>query len=418
MATQLDPGPLARAVADAEDAALRERPRRPVAERLTRIHAAREQRRGRDTSLRGPIAAGLALGSVVAAALVWPRGEPLEAGTPPLAFAVGEAAAPGRVGEWVAAATMAAPIAFSDGTRILVDPGARARVVAVNALGAQVVVERGAVRADVVPRAGNDWSVIGGPFEIHVTGTRFDARWDPEREELSVTMHHGRVVVRAPCLAAPRVLGDDEAATLSCAPPTTAASDEAHPAPTVASEPGATAAPVAAAAPPSTASAAASSTAMAARPSWREIAGAGQYKEALAAAEAEGFGRLCEELSAAELMELGATARLGGRTARAAEAYAAVRRRFPGGDAAATAAFHLGQLTFDGAHAYAEGHRWFLTYLSERPGGALAAEALGRAMEAEQRLGDLAAARATATRYLARYPTGAHAALASSLLSP
>ena len=87
-------------------------------------------------------------------------------------------------------------------------------------------------------------------------------------------------------------------------------------------------------------------------------------------------------------------------------------------DAAVTAAFHLGQLAFDGAHAYADAHRWFTAYLAERPGGALASEALGRTMEAEQRLGDLAAARETARRYLARYPAGAHANLANSLVAP
>jgi hypothetical protein len=39
-------------------------------------------------------------------------------------------------------------------------------------------------------------------------------------------------------------------------------------------------------------------------------------------------------------------------------------------------------------------------------------------MEAEQRLGDRVAARATAERYLARFPGGAHAALAKGLLDP
>ncbi len=93
----------------------------------------------------------------------------------------------------------------------------------------------------------------------------------------------------------------------------------------------------------------------------------------------------------------------------------------PGGSlspTAATAAFRLGQLTFDGAHSFAEARRWFLTYLAERPGGALGAEALGRTMEAEQRLGDLAASRATAAKYLERYPRGGHAALARSLVAP
>jgi TolA-binding protein len=115
-------------------------------------------------------------------------------------------------------------------------------------------------------------------------------------------------------------------------------------------------------------------------------------------------------------MELGAAARMAGRSARATEAYAAARRRFAGSDSAATAAFHLGQLAFDGARAFAEAHGWFETYLAERPQGALAAEALGRAMEAELRMGD-PSARATAEKYVARFPDGAHAALAKRILA-
>jgi TolA-binding protein len=138
----------------------------------------------------------------------------------------------------------------------------------------------------------------------------------------------------------------------------------------------------------------------------------------MAAAEVEGFGGLCDAASAGDLMELATTARRAGRGDRAREAYAVARRRFAGSDTAALAAFHLGQLAFDGAHSFAEAHRWFAAYLAERPSGPLAPEALGRLMEAEQRLGDLATARATATRYLARYPTGAHAALAASLVAP
>ena len=269
---------------------------------------------------------------------------------------------------------------------------------------------------------------------------------------LGVTMHRGRVVVRGACLVPERVLVEGESATLSCAAapsarlpehpspampiasvmvetpgsgePSHAAEDGGAarvPAPVVAMDATATARRAGLEAPASSGSASAT-TGAAAPPlppaSWRELARRSDYKRALAAAEEEGFDRLCEELAAAELMELGATARLGGRSARAAQAYAAVRRRFPGGEAAATAAFHLGQMTFDGAHAFSEAHRWFEIYLAERPGGALAAEALGRVMEAEQRQGDLTAARATAARYLARYPTGAHSALANSLLAP
>ncbi|MFT3772482.1 MAG: hypothetical protein QM820_44375 [Minicystis sp.] len=76
----------------------------------------------------------------------------------------------------------------------------------------------------------------------------------------------------------------------------------------------------------------------------------------------------------------------------------------------------LGKIAADQQGAAGEAVRWFETYLSEEPGGALAEQALGRILELRKGEGD--AARAVAERYLARYPNGAHAALARSLISP
>lgn len=406
---------LGRAVAEVTDEAIEGRARPPIDQRLAALRARKAQGAAREGSLRRPVAIGLLLGAAAAIPILWP-------GPAPLTFALGEPTTAGAVGAWIVAPPAETrPIAFSDGTRVRLEGGARVRVLGVTAHGARVAIERGALRADVIPRAGNEWSVVGGPFEIHVTGTSFDAGWDPDTEMLRVVMHEGRVVVRAACLDRERTLSAGESASLSCAPPREA-SRAAAPVPSSSpSADRATPRSIAPRAVAATAEAPAPSvepTAVAPAASWREPSRRGDYKGALAAAESEGFGALVESLGAAELFELATTARLAGRSARAAEAYSAVRRRFGGGDAAANAAFHLGQMAFDGARSYGEAHRWFSVYLAERPGGALAAEALGRTMEAEQRSGDLAAARATAQRYLARYPGGAHADLAKSLISP
>jgi TolA-binding protein len=253
-------------------------------------------------------------------------------------------------------------------------------------------------------------------------------------------MYEGQVNVRGGCLLRERVLSKGDSAAISC-PPAPSAATAGLAAAAVTSTASARAKGMAAATStsgltPATASTSnalapqkelrastakppeADAAGSAAAPSWRAWARLGSFKEALAAAENEGFDSLSATLSLSELLELATTARLAGKTARASEAYSAVRRRFAGTDGAATAAFHLGQLAFDGARSYAEAKRWFSTYLGERPSGALAAEALGRSMEAEQRMGDLAAARITAAKYLQRYPTGAHGRLAKSLLEP
>ena len=72
-----------------------------------------------------------------------------------------------------------------------------ARVAARDARGAQVVVERGHARFDVVHRARTRWRVAAGPFEIAVTGTSFDVDWPASsRHTLVVDLHAGSVIVR------------------------------------------------------------------------------------------------------------------------------------------------------------------------------------------------------------------------------
>ncbi|HKO47581.1 MAG TPA: hypothetical protein VJV79_07655, partial [Polyangiaceae bacterium] len=151
---------------------------------------------------------------------------------------------------------------------------------------------------------------------------------------------------------------------------------------------------------------------------WRELSALGDYAGAFAAAEGQGFERLYETLSTSELLELASMARLAGRFERANAGYAAVRRRFAGSENAASAAFHLGQMAFDGSHDYRAARRFFAAYLGECQNCALAPEALGRRMEAERRQGELELARASARLYLERYPKGAHARLAESLQQP
>jgi TolA-binding protein len=413
---------LGRHLAELQDEALLARTRPPAHDRLAAIHRAhaRKVTSWRRVSFSTP----LALAAILAAPFVislWSRERPLD-------FVVGATKEPGRLGVWVSAPVdEPKEIAFSDGSQVRLTAGAQARVVSTGDHGARVVIERGTIRADVVPRARNDWWVVGGPFEIHVTGTSFDARWEPDREELRIVMYEGHVEVQGGCLSPVRSLSKSDSVTISCAAKTTAPAGARpevtvpHAAPSIAAVP-----PVAPSAaqkvepPPAPKAnpAKPAETSSAAPPSWHAWAKLGAYKEALAAAENEDFDTLCATLSSGELLELATTARLAGKMVRASEAYSALRGRFPGTDGAAMAAFHLGQIAFDGARSYSEAHRWFMIYLSERPSGTLAAEALGRVMEAEQRLGDLTAARVTATTYVQRYPTGAHVRLARSILEP
>lgn len=373
-----------RRVAMTLDAALVDRERVSIEERLGSIRALTKERNDTRRRLR---VAMLAAAVVVATVIVVVMRRPSE-----LTFSIAGAA--GRAGEWVAATSEPVAMEFSDGTRITLAEDARARVIEVSAHGARIALERGRLTAEVVHRAEARWAIVAGPFVVHVVGTHFDADWDAALEALTVKLFEGRVEITGACLSEARPVSVGESVRLSCrqvAPPTEA--------------------------PPSTAPA--PSTAAVARspiktPSWRELFRRADYRAAFEAAEREGIDVIAARAGAGELLELADLARLAKRPDVAQRQYLAIRNRFGREEQAATAAFHLGRMSFTVAPAEAE--RWFSTYLAERPAGAFAAEAMGRLLEIQHRAGNREAAKKTAERYLTAFPNGGHAALARSIL--
>jgi hypothetical protein len=376
---------------------------------------------------RWPLALAAAAGAaaLILALIVWrPSAR--------VSFVVGSPPAHGAVGDWVAAdASAPLPMRFSEGTSFTLASGARARVTETTARGATVLLERGDVAA-AVQHLGADtrWNLQAGPFVVRVTGTKFDASWDPTGETFALAMTEGTVVVQGPLLQSGRELRAGEHLRVSVRD----GSMEVHTAPLTAAAvsppvtavfaapalPAASSAeplPVAAMAPPSSSvlpapSASAASTA-AREPSWHDLAVAGKYNEALAAAERAGFAQEIDRASSQDLAALADAARFAARPALARQALLAQRRRF---GVRGSSAFVLGKIAVDQQGAAADAVRWFETYLREEPNGALAEQAMGRILELKK--GDPAGARATAERYLTRYPRGAHAALARSLLAP
>jgi len=352
---------------------------------------------------------------------------------PPLSFVVGEGQREehGTAGLFIAApSTGQMPITFSDGSTLRLAPAARLRVAEVAPEGARVLVESGAVHVSVIHATTREtrWAVEAGPFEIRVTGTKFDVVYEPASTGLVVRMEEGSVFVRGCGLLGDEgrrlVAGErlevsctDRAMTVSAADADADANDNENAEPT---PPAALAAPAPAPSPspPPTPSTAATSTRSpdAARVIGRALKAT--PSEALAAAEANGFDATCEALAGPELLLLADAARYAGRFERATEALAIARRRFAGSDTAATAAFELGRIAMDIRRDLTAAGDHFETYLRERPTGSLAREALGRAIEARSRAGDKARAERLAVRYLAAYPDGPHAKLARKLSSP
>ena len=369
---------------------------------------------------------------VVLGILLWPL-----AGKP-LAFDVGPsegeiaspstAPTPGAVGEWIAAPPQAAlPLRFSDGSVIVLDADARARVAEVTAHGARVVVERGAAQVRVVHRQETHWDIKAGPFDVRVVGTAFEVGWDPTRDVFTLSLKQGEVAVRGCALPRERVVAAGEtfravcrAGRLASTPvPTEIGSTPAvgasaagnqgtpYPAPSSASTESDASSP----APAQT-----SAGTMDARlPSkWQRLVASGRNSEAVDEAQAEGLSAVCNRADVASLMGLGDAARFAGRADTAAIILRRLRERFPDDERASIAAFDLGRIAFD-ASAYDEALRWFGAYLRERPTGPLAREASGRVIETLERSGDHTRAREAARRYLRDFPNGPHADFARSI---
>jgi transmembrane sensor len=327
----------------------------------------------------------------------------------------------GRAGAWLATDRAAdLPLAFSEGTRVVLAADSRGRVEQLERSGAVFVLERGEVRARVVHRAGTSWRFRAGPFEVEVTGTALGVEWDPARERFAVRVDEGSVRVAGPRAGAVQVVKAGERCEIDLPTRTTRMSstagnddDATDGADTVgdageASEPGD--ATEGAPADASTGNA----TGPSPRPpaaSWTKLAEAGDYDAAYAAARATGLGAVMRGSSGDELLRFAQVSLLSGHRETGRDALLACRRRFAGSDAAAVAAYQLGR-----ASPPAEAARWFSSYLAERPSGPLAREASGRLVEARSDSGDAAAAREAAARYLARYPDGPHAPLARRVL--
>ncbi|MBW2525932.1 MAG: FecR domain-containing protein [Deltaproteobacteria bacterium] len=361
------------------------------------------------------MAAAAAVVALVAVGVAWLPDSPA-----PVSFQVGSPAQPGEVGEWVAAGDDGSTeLRFSEGSTVTLDSGTRARITALTPQGATVVVERGAVRATVVHETEETrWAVQAGPFTVHVVGTTFLAEWDPDQEALRVVVDEGAVLASGPLLTPPRRVSAGERLTVSVRQEHMALVKLPDAGTDLAAAPAACAPcaqPEPEAPPEADGEGGASPGAPAvvdSGPSWRKLAAAGKHKQAMALLEQEGFESHVARASAEELRTLADVARFSGHSGRAEQALLELRRRYGGGG---SSAFVLGRLAL-ARGASGQAVQWFETYLSESPNGPLAEQALGRIFDI-QRHGKPETARRAAKRYLARYPRGAYASLARSVLA-
>ena len=443
-------------VARAQDEALTDDSRRVSVRKRLSEDRAPSQPPLRSHAWRPAIAFAVVTAAALGLLIAWPS-------TPePIAYRVNDGPESSQVDQAITAAeSRPTPVRFTDGSSIRLAPGAGARVTELTLGGATVELEHGEVMVYVRHRKATRWSVRAGPFLVRVTGTRFRVAWNPTKRSFELEVFEGEVEVSGPDAPTRSVRAGDEVhfaprpqkvpepvVPVPAPPSIDTAPDSATPARRPAREraPATRRAPPAPLelnlppkhpAPPSQGSVEPEPVETtpeqteptpevvdsepppdprepAGEPTWSALFARGEYAEALSRLGAEEIERAIWQADSRELIELGAAARRADDR-RAGYIHTVIRSRFAGTDTAADAAFMLGRMEFHAGRHLAS-VTWFETYLRERPNGRFAREAAGRLVEAYQQGGDEARARAAAERYLARYPTGPHAALARSVL--
>lgn len=334
--------------------------------------------------------------------------------TPAVHFTIAETGVRGSEGTFVEAKSTPVRLRFSEGTQVEVLPRSGLHMVAADARRVGLLLEHGSARLAVVHRAHTEWTVRSGPFAIRVTGTRFEVNWDPDARKFQLALFEGSVEVTGPHLpqgrrivAGERLVVELETGemTISRRPETAAKTPDpldpdTGPRPASTSAPDPTLRAAVAASPAST--------------SWERLAHAGQYREAFAIVEKQGFDSFLASADAAKMKLLADTARFAGKPRQARQALITSRRRF---GARGESAFLLGKIAADQLGSSSEALGWFETYLQEAPRGPLREQALGRSLELGRR-SHPDRARTAAQEYLREYPKGAYAPLARTLVEP
>lgn len=331
------------------------------------------------------------------------------------------------------AATTPTEVAFSDGTKMRLEPRSQGRILELDRRGGRVALDQGKARVDVHHRPNARWVFQAGPFEVRVHGTSFSVAWNPGTARFDLHMNAGVVSVAGPISGGEMVLraGESLSVTLdhgAAAPAVAerAASGESpavdHPAPSEAPPP--TAMPALAPAPTAMPAPAPAPTGgmfppAAARPrvNWRAELAAGHARAIVADAERLGTTRALESVDSEDLAALADAARYVGNEELARRTLQTQRRRFPRSSRAAQAAFLLGRLEDESAAGAERALTWYDHYLSEAPSGAYAAEALGRKMMVLERARRHDEAVAIAVDYLRRFPSGSYAHAARVLVT-
>jgi TolA-binding protein len=339
-------------------------------------------------------------------------------------------------------ATPGTKLRFSDGSEVALEKDASARVASLEARGGRVLLQRGSLRARINPVTRARWTIVAGPYSVHVTGTEFSVRWSESDQVFDLGLHKGSVVVEGPLAGegivvspgrrlvarlkeARLVLGRvDEAEPVAAGEPSKPPSEEPQEQAETQAEAEERAAAVAsrnvsrAEARARRAGGNRPATPALSDTSWAQRLEQGDVWGILDDADRRGIARVMASAPRAELAALAHAARYGRQNHLARRALRVMRERFPQSRDAREATFFLGGLAEAGAgrEAQESARDWYDRYLAESPSGSFAPVALGRKMVIVHKLRGSEAAAPVAAEYLRRYPDGTHARAARKIL--
>lgn len=389
--------------------------------------------------IRAVVVLAAALGALAMGVVVFQRSRPL-------GYEVLGAESSGTVGYVGARANSQAELRFSDGSRLFAAPGARIRVEETEKQGARILVEKGTLSVSIQHRSESSWRFGAGPYEVRVTGTKFQLSWDPERAEIDLRLDEGSVEVessegpkRVEVRAGQRFHASAreksmrvESVGSAVRPRPELSREPAGASPLVSSEqatsPGSgsterdrAVAQKTARLEPTTPRGvgAGKSGAAPAKPrleeqSWPELARRGRFGEIVVQAKARGIETCLRSASAEDLRALADAARYAGDTSVAQRSLETLRTRFSGSPNGRAAAFLLGRI-LESRGNWAGADRWYRVYLRESPHAELSADALAGRMRVASSGARPAEAKALAAEYLGRYPHGVDVELARKL---
>jgi TolA-binding protein len=323
-------------------------------------------------------------------------------------------------------------LSFNEGSKLVLMPGTRGRLRAVNKAGARVAIEHGTASFQVTQGNDRRWLVEVGPFLVTVKGTVFTVSWDPSSERFELSLRRGRVVVSGPVSGGDIALRAGQRLVVNLAKLETLITEE-KPEESIDDSVGApvfravtspalrpsaakdkTAGPATSAAPAPSAVARRVAKVDTER-RWPDELVSGHWDRIIEDVERAGVEATLDKASSEDLFALANAARYRRRTDLARTALLAERRRFPGSPRALDATYLLGRVEESGERGMARAIAWYDEYLARAPTGAYAAEALGRKMTLTNEIGGPAEARPIAEEYLRRFPRGSYAGSARAL---